>query len=400
MDLRSENPYWLLKSGLINTYPSLLKDTKTDIAIIGAGITGALMSWHLCNAGFSVIVLDRRHVAMGSTSASTSLLQYEIDTPLRELKNKVGEADAVRSYTLCRQSLYDLEAICNTLEADTEFELKPSFQYASFKKDVKNLYDEYLIRKKYGFDIAWLEGKDIKDKFCITAPGGVLSKDGAQVNAYALTHALLKHACKKGLEVFDNTEVKKITHNKKSITLTTASGYNVTARKIVIACGYESQQYITQKVEKLYSTYAIVSEPFIQKDFWYKNALIWETANPYLYLRTTTDNRILMGGLDDDFYNPARRDEQVNTKAKMLHEKFSALFPHLNFKPDFKWAGTFAGSKDGLPYIGSILQKPNTYFALGFGGNGITFSVIAAQLITDILMGKKNEDLKIFSFGR
>ncbi len=283
---------------------------------------------------------------------------------------------------------------------DTEFELKPSFQYASFKKDVKDLYQEYLLRKQYGFDIAWLQEKDIRDKFRITAPAGVLSKDGAQVNAYALTHALLKQCSKIGAGVFDNTEVEEIIYNKRSVSLTTAQGYSVNAKKVVIACGYESQRYITQKVEKLYSTYAIVSEPFNQKDFWYKNALIWETANPYLYMRTTKDSRILMGGLDDEFYNPEKRDEQISIKAKMLRKKFSALFPDLDFKIDFKWAGTFAGSKDGLPYIGSISQKPNTYFALGFGGNGITFSVIAAQLITDILLGKKNRDSSIFSFDR
>jgi glycine/D-amino acid oxidase-like deaminating enzyme len=72
----------------------------------------------------------------------------------------------------------------------------------------------------------------------------------------------------------------------------------------------------------------------------------------------------------------------------------------LKFKTDFGWAGAFASTKDGLPYIGSIPQRSNTYFALGFGGNGITFSVIAAQIICDLIKGKSNDDAAIFSFSR
>ena len=94
MDLRSENPYWLLKNGLINTYPSLQKNIKADIVVIGAGITGALTAWYLCNAGFNITVVDKRHVSMGSTSACTGLLQFELDTPLHELLKKVGASNA------------------------------------------------------------------------------------------------------------------------------------------------------------------------------------------------------------------------------------------------------------------------------------------------------------------
>jgi glycine/D-amino acid oxidase-like deaminating enzyme len=128
--------------------------------------------------------------------------------------------------------------------------------------------------------------------------------------------------------------------------------------------------------------------------------LIWETATPYLYLRTTNDNRILIGGKDIPFTNPVKRDRLINQKTKTLERSFTKLFPEIGFKTDFKWAGAFASTKDGLPYIGSIPQKPHTYFALGFGGNGITFSAIAANIIRDLLAGKKNADAGIFSFDR
>src|SRR6476619_1248404 len=98
MDLRTHYPYSLLRYGLINSYPSLDKNISTEVAVLGAGITGALVAWHLCREGIECVVLDKRHVAMGSTAASTSLIQYEIDKPLYQLIDLVGYDHAVQSY--------------------------------------------------------------------------------------------------------------------------------------------------------------------------------------------------------------------------------------------------------------------------------------------------------------
>jgi glycine/D-amino acid oxidase-like deaminating enzyme len=400
MDLRSHYPFWLLKHGIVKTYASVQESVKTDVVVMGAGITGALVSYNLCKAGFDVVMVDRRHVGQGSTAASTCLLQYEIDTPLYKLISIVGERNAVRSYKLCLEAVHKLQAMAANFKY-VEFTPKPSFQFASFKNDVKELETEYSLRKKHRISsVQWLEENDIYNKFSFKAPAGILSEDAAQLDAYRMTHSLIHTSVRRGLQIFDGTEVIKIKHHKRSVELVTDTSNTITARKLVICCGYESQRYIPKQVEELYSTYAVISEPFLQDRFWYKNSLIWETARPYLYLRTTSDNRILIGGKDDKFYNPGKRDAKLPLKSAQLVKTFHKLFPAIEFRPDFEWAGTFCNTKDGLPYIGSIPQRPNTYFALGFGGNGITFSHIAAEIITDLLQGKKNEDAAIFTFAR
>ena len=399
MDLRTSSPYWLLRHGIVNSYPSLQCNTRADIAIIGAGISGALVAASLLKTGRSIIVLDRRHAAMGSTAASTALLQYEIDVPLIELCKRIGERHACRSYQLCRQSIDELERICRILKDPRLFSRKPSFQFASVDGDVPLLREEYLQRKRLGFPLKWFTAAGVGNRFGFLKPAGILSEDGAEADAYLITHRLLEKCMRGGAKVFDNTEVTDISHRRNGVTLTTADGYRVNAGKLVIACGYESQRYISKKVQYLHATYAIASEPFESGKFWHRNALIWETATPYLYMRTTADNRILVGGKDSPFSNPSRRDQMLTRKARELERSFVRLFPAITFRTDFKWAGTFAASKDGLPYIGSIAERPHTYFALGFGGNGITFSVIAANIIRDLLTGKKNPDAEIFSFN-
>jgi ribulose 1,5-bisphosphate synthetase/thiazole synthase len=109
MNLYDQQPYWLMKNGVVAQYPSLDSNLNIDVAVIGAGISAALSAWHLRNEGLSIAVFDRRHTGLGSTAASTAFLQYEIDTPLTELIKYVGEQNAVSSYRLCRKAIYDID---------------------------------------------------------------------------------------------------------------------------------------------------------------------------------------------------------------------------------------------------------------------------------------------------
>lgn len=399
MDLHSDSPFWLMKNGMLNNYPSLQTNKHIDIVILGAGITGAFMGYYLNKAGFEVMLFDKRHAATGSTCASTALLQYEIDQPLTKLISRYGEKKALRSYRLCIEALEDIGRISKDIQHQS-LEQKSSFQYASFKKDISSLYPEYLVRKKNNFPVEWLSEKQIKDDFHLSSQGGILSGIGAQTDPYLLTQDLLQYLLKNKSEVFDATEVKEIIHHRNRIELITDLGQTISARRLVIACGYESQNYLPRKVGRLRSTYAIISEPSATENFWYENSMIWETADPYLYLRTTKDNRIIIGGKDDDFSNPFRRSARQHEKSIALLHAFQKLMPSVPFKTDLSWSGVFSTSKDGLPFIGSVPERKNTFFALGFGGNGIVFSVVAAKIITDLIKGKKNKDAAIFSFNR
>lgn len=399
MNLHSNYPFWLMQNGLIATYPALEENKKTGIVILGAGITGALAAYYLTNAGFDVIVVDKRHVGMGSTAASTALLQYEIDYSLTELAGKRGFDNALKSYQLCIKAIDTFADIAHET-GNAHFKKKISLQYASHKKDVKKLLDEYTVRKENKFPVEWLTENDIKSKFQISSPGGILSSTGAQLDPYLFTHNLMKHVIAKGNAVYDATEIININHNANKIVLQTKNSDTITAEFLVMATGYESGKYLHKHVEQLTSTYAIISKPLPAKEFWFKNALIWETARPYIYLRTTDDGRIIIGGKDDDFSSQSLRDANLKNKAQQLVKTFQKLMPSIPFVMDFAWTGVFGSTKDGLPYIGQVKQKKNTFFTLGYGGNGIVFSTIAAEIITDLITGEKNDHAELFSFYR
>ena len=399
MNLHSGYPYWLVKEGIPYNYPKLEQNIKADVVIMGGGISGALLAYHLLEAGVECIVVDARTIGLGSTSASTGLLQYEIDTPLSKLVNLVGEYNAVRSYQLCAESIIKIGNIAKKI-GFKDFSFQQSLYYAAYKKDVAFLKEEFDIRKKNGFKVTFFDAEDVNTNYHFDAPAAILSQEGGQINAYAFTNALLQYLSKKGLKIFDRTNIKNIQHHKAGVKLKTERGYTIKAKQLMYATGYEVVNYIDKKIVDLHSTFACISEQANEAyKFWTDNVLCWNTADPYLYLRTN-DRRIIIGGRDEEFYNPTRRDELLPQKTKQLIADFNKLFPDIDFKYEFAWTGTFGATKDGLPFIGKYKTLANSFFALGFGGNGITFSLIAAEIIRDMITGKQNKDADIFSFNR
>ncbi|MDO9376436.1 MAG: FAD-binding oxidoreductase [Ferruginibacter sp.] len=279
--------------------------------------------------------------------------------------------------------------------------MKPSLYFAADEKDVDQLKAEYTIRKKFGFKMDYLSASAVKKKYHFEAPGAILSQLGGQTNAYLLAHCLLQYCKGRGVQIFDHTPANSIRHTAKDVTVTVSRGVKITAKKLVYATGYEAVNFIDKKIVKLESTYACISEQANEKTrFWKEEALMWNTAQPYFYMRTTDDNRMLIGGRDSKFYDPVRRDRLLKQKIRDLVKDFNKIFPAIEFKPEFSWAGTFGSTEDGLPFIGEFPKLPNSLFALGFGGNGITFSLIAAEMITALVTGKPSKDASIFSFDR
>lgn len=399
MNLKSGYPFWLVKDGLPYNFPKLEKNLETDIVILGGGISGALVRYYLINAGFETVTLDARTIGLGSTCASTALLQYEIDTPLHELREMVGKEYADRAFHLCNDAITQLGKISRDLKC-SGFEFKDSLYFAAYKKDVKFLEREFKARQEAGFNVEFLDSERIKKEYGFDSPAAILSHHGAQLDAYLFTHGLLQHKKDKPAEIYDRSPVVKIKHHKNGVELETENGSKVKCRKLIYATGYEVVNFIEEPIVDLLSTYAIVSEQYNHPKFWKKGALLWNTADPYLYLRTTPDGRILVGGRDEEFTSKQKREKLLPKKAKQLTSDIQKMFPDLEFKQEFSWVGTFGSTKDGLPYIGEYPKLPNSYFALGFGGNGITFSLVAAKIITDLLLGKQNKDVDIFRFGR
>lgn len=396
MNLTSDLPFWTVRNGLLRVYAPLTSDIHSEALVIGGGISGALLAHQLVRQGVDCVLLDRRDIGHGSTSASTALLQYEIDTPLHRLRKTAGRDAADRAYNLGVEAIPNLQKLAGK---DCGFAYRPSLQIATRAADIGGLEREYRARRELRLRVTLMDQGALR-AIGIEGKAGLRSAVAGEVDPYRLTHRLLHLACKDGLRVFDRTAAVSYKHSARNVTVKTDRGPQVRCNSIFFATGYEAREILPKNIVSFRSTYALISEPLADLSWWKDRCLIWGTGDAYPYMRTTSDKRILVGGEDDDVLDPGPRDRQLPRKMKTLVRRFHAHFPDVAIEPAFGWAGVFGSTKDGLAYIGAHPSFARAYFALGFGGNGITFSAIASQILTDMFLGKKNADEKVFSFGR
>ncbi len=401
MDLKSGYPYWAVKNGLMYAFPQLDSDCCCDVVVIGAGITGALIADELACHGHDVVVLDQRDICWGSTSASTALLQYEIDSHATEIATRYGEESALLAYQSCLTAIEQVGALAHQI-GDVDFSACDSLYYASNRLDQQSLIDEFAWRKQHGFPVRWLSRAALKSQYQLRAPAAILSSVAARVDPYRLASKLLYRLHQKGSRVFDRTQVKSITANARSVQLITDKAMVVKAKYLVMASGYEAQCWLSQSVAKNRSSFAYITDPIAADQLgWLANTMLWESSRPYMYMRSTGDGRLLVGGEDENHDIPARRAVLVDRKAATLQLKVARLFPQLQAKPAFSWAGTFAETKDGLPLFGQHPQYgPRVLFALAYGGNGITYSMLGAGLLRAQIERRQHALTELFAFAR
>ena len=344
LDLRTGKPVWSINKLRIAQHKKLTNNIRSEVVVIGGGISGALIAHRLINLGMQVTIIDSRKIGAESTSASTAILSYEADVNLGELIKQIGRRAAVRAYRAGIEAIESIGETIKTLDDSCDFKKKRSLYLASDLKDVKLLERECKTRQKYNFNVTLLQKHQLAKLFSLDAPCAILSEEAAEVNPLKLTLALFRCAQGKGLKVFIHTKVKTYRRQGKESVLTTDDNVQVRARHVVFATGYESQQWLKQKSVRLVSSYAIASVPGMKFPKGYERPVIWETARPYLYVRTTADSRIVVGGENVDFVDEKKRDQLLASKTKILERKIRRMFPHISWKLAAAWTGTFAGN--------------------------------------------------------
>jgi glycine/D-amino acid oxidase-like deaminating enzyme len=399
MQLKAGCPVWL-RNGAVQLGGGPVKDSiKCEVAVIGAGITGALVGERLAGAGVDVVVLDSRPAAQGSTSASTGLIQYELDTTLLELVEHRGESEASAAYRLCAQALAGFEEYLSVRGVVGGIERRDSLFLAAHGEEIKTFQEERRARRACGIQVQFLSAGELRERFGIARPGALWSPGALAIDPYQTGAGLLKRAMGLGLRLHTPTRVIGYQADDTGVTLSTDGGCQVRAGRVVFATGYETPVFLNVPVS-LKTTYALSSQPGTGGAGWNPQCMIWESARPYLYARSGPGGRVIVGGADDPWSPAPVTEAQIGAKSGELVRKFQALLPEVPMSVEHAWSGVFAETKDGLPFIGGTERFPRGYFALGYGGNGILFSHIAAGMIAALFLGGVYEGAELFRFGR
>jgi glycine/D-amino acid oxidase-like deaminating enzyme len=404
--LRINTPLWLGRDSIARhvRFPTLSKTLDVDIAIVGGGITGAALAWRFADAGVRVAVIEAAKIGRGSTAASTALLMQEPDTDLAELTRRYGRRRARRIWRLSLRATQDFIGTLARLRIDCDLARRDSIYYAAARDDVRHLRDEYRRRVAAGMDGRWLEGAALFRAVRFDAAAAIRTRGNAQVDPLAACAGLMQAARRAGAYVFEHSPVQAIRTSAHDVRVETQDGA-IRADRVVIATGYATPYFRPLQARfRMLSTYVVATRPLTpaeRRRIGPAAVMLWDTARPYHYARWTHDHRLILGGRDRAAVAERDRRQAIDEGTRGVHADFARLYPALaDVEIDYRWEGLFATTPDGLPYIGPHRRYRRHLFALGYGGNGMTFGFLASRLLLDWFRGDRSPDHALFGFSR
>lgn len=397
-DLRTGTPFWVKTPH--STVPAArgLSRDRFDVIVVGAGISGALVAEALTRAGKSVLILDRRPPVRGSTPASTAMIQHEIDMPLTRLRRKIGADHADRAWRRSVRAVADLVALADRLGIACGMRPKPALYLAGNLMGARALAREAEARHAIGIRAGYLKRADLLDRFGMDRPAAILSDASASANPAQLTAGLLGAALGRKARIVSPVEITDMAELPSGVALATRKGEVLVAEHAVFCTGYEYLPQMETASHHVTSTWALASAPLSGLPGWMRDTIVWEAADPYLYFRTDETGRVIAGGEDEDAAGTNADPAKLAAKAKTIARKLRELTGVNIGRPAYRWSAPFSVTDDGLPIIDRVPGQERIFAVMGFGGNGITFSVIAAQIVAAAIAGKPDPDAAVFRY--
>jgi glycine/D-amino acid oxidase-like deaminating enzyme len=404
--LRVARPLWLdrASSRPSSRYPALRGDLTADVVIVGGGITGAAAAWIFASGGVRVAVVDSLLAAHGSTAASTALLMQEPDKDFHELAARHGRARARRMWQMSRLATRDFIRLLKRLRIACDLTALDSVYYTTDDAAAVQLRREYRLRRAAGIACSWLGPSRLRRRTGIAGSGAIRTTGNAQADPYRACLGLLRAAERRGARVFERSAVRRIDTSRPGVTVVTARG-SIRANRVIIATGYATPEFKPLAARfRMQNTYVVATRRLTARQrasLGLGRVMLWDTGRPYYYARWTRDRRLVLGGGDRPRVAERRRRRALREGAADVVGYFTGLYPALrDVAVEYAWEGLFATTPDGLPYIGPHRRYPKHLFALGYGGNGMTFGFLAARLLLDWYKGRPSADHRLFTFSR
>lgn len=375
------------------------RDLACDVVVIGGGITGSLAAEHLTALGHSVLLVDREQEGFGSTAASTAMLQWEIDLPLRELTTLYGFERAADVYRRSFRAVEGLRDLADSLGAPCGFIGRDTVYLAAGDVGPRELREEWSLRERAGLPGSLLGHDLLLGEFGFDRAAAIVSPGSAEADPLSLCHALLARSVRQGGRLLRDEAVGFDGSGRKAM-VQLASGRTIEAGHVVLATGYVMPDCVKSDLHRVAASFAVATLPQKPAALWPGPALVWEASEDYFYCRTTTDGRIVMGGEDEETDDPTLRESMAAAKTQALLAKLAAFLPRAEPSLGHAWNGAFGQTSDGLPLIGRVPGHPRMLAAYGYGGNGITFSYMASRMIGALVGGTEAPWFSHFAIDR
>ena len=402
--LRRGRTIWQGRTASAKQYPTLRGHHETDVAIVGGGMTGAMCAEAFTRHGVRTMLVEAARLGQGSTVASTALLLQEPDYDLEALARKYGRRAATRIWKLSEAAARDFIETIARLKIRCDLSERDSFYYTLDEGRARLLQRELRQRHKAGLGGRWVDAAALRRATGIRGAGAIRTSGNALLDPLKACLGLIDASARRGAAIFERSTISRIRQREDGVRLYAPAG-TIDAKQVVIATGYATRAFRPLAGRfRMRHTYVLATNRFgvlARNRVGLGKVMLWDTERPYHYVRWTPDHRLLLGGEDHPVKPGARRKQQFTEATQALRDYFETMYPTLQTVGfDTAWEGLFAMTPDSLPYIGTHRRYPRHAFALGYGGNGMTFAALAARMLVEQWSGISTPDHALFAFNR
>jgi glycine/D-amino acid oxidase-like deaminating enzyme/nitrite reductase/ring-hydroxylating ferredoxin subunit len=366
------------------TRSALESDARADVCVVGAGIAGMMSAYLLAREGRRVIVLDDGAIGGGETGRTTAHLSDALDEGYVELERVHGADGARAAAASHRAAIEKIAAIVREEAIDCDFEWVDGYLYPSSSTQRHPLEDELAAAGRAG----------VAAELVAEAPYALFGSTRAlrfanqgRMHVLKLLDGLARCIERDGGRIHTGTHVNGV-EGGAPVRVKTDAGATVLASACIVATNSPITDYVvTHTKQAPYRTFAIAAR--VPRES-VPDALYWEHADPYLYIRlqpAATHDWLIVGG--EDYKTGQKEDDEA--RLDRLVEWTRTNFPMVE-SVEQRWSGQVMEPSDGLAFIGPNPDgAENVYIITGDSGHGMTHGTLGGMLLTDTIMGRGNE---------
>ena len=385
---RAEPNYYFATSPPPPPHVPLRGETRADVCIVGGGISGLSAALHLIERGFSVALLEAKHLGFGGSGRSGGQSIFGYASGQEKLEKLVGETDA--------RFMWDIALEGMKLQRDLIARHSIGCDYVAghMHVGVKRRHDAELraevesLHSKYGYRSVRLVGHEElrtivqSDRYTT----GIYDANSGHLNPYKYTLGLGQAAARAGVRIFENSWVTKLETSARAdaANLVHTESGTVRARHLLIAGNALLGRLVPALSRKLMAvgTYIAATEVLGEeraRALITNNAAVADINWVLDYFRRSADHRLLFGG------RVSYSGVDPFDSARVLRARIARVFPKLNPRIDYAWGGYVDITPNRAPHFGRL--APNVYFLQGFSGHGMVLSGIAGKLVAEAMAG-------------
>ncbi|MDE5770661.1 MAG: FAD-dependent oxidoreductase [Ruminococcus sp.] len=351
-------------------FPEPEKDIKTDVLIIGGGIAGILTAYFLHQNGVKYILVEKDRICFGTTRNTTAKITFQHGLNYQKILRS-SSVETAQKYLNANKTAFDkYTEMCRNIECD--YETKDNYVYSV--NDRRTLENEINILSRIGYKAELCESLPIP----IKTVGAVKFPKQAQFNPLKFISAIVD-----GLNIYENTFVREMIG-----TTAVTDKCRIKADKVIVTTHFPFINKHGSYFLKLYQhrSYVIALE-----NAQYINGMYVDENHKGMSFRNYGGLLFIGGG--------GHRTGEKGGNWNELRDFTKFHYPDAHEK--FYWSAQDCMSLDGIPYIGKYSRNtPNLYVAGGFNKWGMTGAMVSAMILSDMVMGRRNEYADIFSPSR